>query len=198
MPRAATVDEINRLIDSLDAEGERKPLKAVQKVREAGPRVVAPLMKRFEAAKRPRLRRWIVNALGALGDRRALPLLKRAVRDPHMSVRLHAMEALERFNDPKLAATMLTLLNDESGGIRVRTIDALRRMNSYQSIPALRALASSDEKWYVRQASAVALGELGARQARPELEALRAYPRKAVQQAACAALTRLAAPPRKG
>ncbi len=193
MPATRTLRMLDSMIDALDAEGERRPLKAVKRLSKAGAPAVGALLGRYEEASKPRQRRWIANALGVLGDRRAIPLLKRALNDPNMSVRLHAMEALERFNDPKLAAFMLPLLKDESGGIRVRTIDALRRMNCKKAVSELRRLARMDAKWYVRQASAEALGELHARSARPELELLRAYPRKAVQLAATKALERLSA-----
>ncbi|MCZ7644176.1 MAG: HEAT repeat domain-containing protein [Planctomycetota bacterium] len=193
MPATPARSKYDALIDALDAEGERAPLRAVARLRKAGASAVPPLKARFDAAKHPRLRRWIANALGEIGDRRALPLLKRAVKDQQMSVRLHAMEALEKFGDRSLWPVLRPLLADPSGGIRARTISAVARLGWRQAVPALRKQSLRDEKWYVRQYAAQALAALGAKVASADLVALREDPSKAVRNAAEKALRQLKA-----
>ena len=60
------------------------------------PWVVDNLAQVMRDSKEPRTRKFVVSALGALGDPRALPVLERALRDPHERVRFHAVAALSR------------------------------------------------------------------------------------------------------
>lgn len=189
---SSSVDEIERLIRSLDVEGEREPRRVVARLAALGPAVVPCLIARLEQVTKPRWRRWIAHALGTLGDPRAIGALKAVLTDPHMTVRLHAMEALACFPARRVERSLVLLLRDPSGGVRVRAIGALIRVGTKRAGRELLE-ATRDEKWYVRQEAARALGKLGTQQAGPRLKELLGDPRKAVRAAAKTALETLGA-----
>ena len=104
-----------------------------------------------------------------------------------MTVKLHTMAALTRLNAPKLGRHVAKLIRDESGGVRVNAIDVVAGLG-YTGAASVLIKALKDDKWYVRQAAARALGQLKIKKSGRELKESLNDERKAVREAASLAL----------
>src|SRR3989475_1767101 len=132
-----------------------------------GPLAVPPLLARLEGAETAAERWAAADALGRIGDSRAVARLLRALEDPAMTVRRASIVALLRLEAmnavPRIARR---LEEDPAGGGRGIAAGVLRKIQDPRAGPALvRGL--SDPQWYVRHASATALGQIGDRRAIP-------------------------------
>lgn len=178
---------IARLDTSKDSEAERIISKLVQIGRPA----VTELIQAASDLTYPRIRKWSLEALGAIGDQRAAHLLIRALKDERMTVKLHATRGLAKMRYKPAASAIRKLLNDPSGGIRVNAIFALLRLKDQSSRVAL-IKSLSDKQWYVRQHAARACGELRIKSSIPVLKKLmKRENRKAVLNEAETALLKL-------
>lgn len=150
---------INQLIAKLDTSSDRSAEKSIQKLVEIGRPAIPLLMNAVQSGENPKIRKWSLQAIGAIGDRRGAPLLIEALSDPKMTIRLHAIKGLARMKYKKAAKEIAKLLKDNSGGVRVNALYALAVLKDY-SVESSICRALGDEKWYVRQAAATACGEL--------------------------------------
>lgn len=177
------------LIAALDTPSDRAAESVIAKLVKLGAGAVPSLMAAARDLEAPRIRKWSLQALGAIGDRRSGPLLVEALDDERMTVRLHAVRGLRRMRYKPAAKALARLLRDPSGGVRVNAVDALAEVGD-RSVAVSRALVAAlgDAQWYVRQRASAACGALGVAKAAPLLEKLARDPRKAVRVEAAGAL----------
>lgn len=183
--------EIAAWIERLDTPSDRRAEAAIRALAETHGRAAVPaLLKAARDPSRPRVRKWSLQALGAIGDRRAVPLLVAALEDERMSLRLHALRGLARLKPKSAVKAVARRLADESGGVRVNALQCLQAIGDRGAAPAVvRALR--DPQWYVRQRAAEICGEWRVARARAALTRLAAGDeRKAVREAAARALLR--------
>jgi HEAT repeat protein len=121
---------------------------------------------------KPRIRKWSLQALGAIGNKAAAPLLIQALKDERMTVKLHAIRGLSRMKYKPAAARIRMLMSDPSGGIRVNAIDALIELEDRTVSGSVLNRSLADEKWYVRQHAAIACGKLGVKSSVSKLKLL--------------------------
>ncbi len=189
MPRKP--DDHGVLIAHLDTPSDRAAEAVIAKLVRIGAPVVPALLEAARDESRPRVRKWSLQALGAIADRRAAKVLVAALGDERMTVRLHAVRGLGRMRHRSAARALAKLLDDPSGGVRVNALDALRAVGGRSAGPRIVA-ALADPAWYVRQHAALACGDLGLVRAAAKLRELAARDgRKAVQTAARDALVAL-------
>lgn len=82
---------LNDLISKLNTQSDKAAEKVIGKLVEIGASAVPALIEAASNPKSPRVRKWALQALGAIGDKRGAPLLIEALRDERMTVRLHAL-----------------------------------------------------------------------------------------------------------
>lgn len=107
----------------------------------------------------PRVRRFLVLAMGLLGDRAAVPRLLDALESPDEEARIYAIQALGALGDPAARPRLEVLLADRDAGLRKAAAYALGAMGP-EAIPALRA-ALADPIADVRWNAALALARNG-------------------------------------
>ena len=137
------------LISKLDTSSDRTAEKVIARLVKVGAPVVPQLIQAASDLSRPRLRKWSLQALGAIGDVSAAPILIQALRDPRMTVKLHAIRGLARMGHKPGATSIRRLLADPSGGIRVNAIDALICLNAKAAASSIMT-ALGDEQWIFR------------------------------------------------
>jgi len=190
-PKVSSKTKIHRLIDKLDTPSDKSAERIILQLVEIGKESVPPLIRAAKNKAFPRIRKWSLQALGALGDKRAGPLLIDALHDSRMTVRLHALKGLSKMKDKKGLKKIVELLKDESGGVRVNALYTLTAIGDRSVVPQVLT-SLSDAKWYVRQNACVAIGRLGGSGAKKKLVALaKNDQRAAVRKAAKEAIERL-------
>lgn len=178
-------------IKLLDTSSDKAAEKVIQTLVTIGKPAVPSLIKSAKDRKAPRIRKWSLQALGAIGDKRAAPLLIEALKDERMTVRLHAVKGLGRMKYKKGVKEIAGLLKDESGGVRVNVLYALMEIGDV-SVSSQIQKTLSDPQWYVRQTAAVACGKFAIAKAKKTLsQLLKNETRKAVRVAAEEALAQL-------
>jgi HEAT repeat protein len=183
------MSKLQKLLSELDTSSDNKAHATIAKLVKVGRLAVPPLIEAAGNLRQPRVRKWAIEALGALADQRGAKILVGALSDERMSVRLHALRGLASMKYKRSAKKVAELLADPSGGIRVNALDTLIALRS-KSPEILKCL--DDAKWYVRQNAARACGELSLTGARTKLKELSLMDkRKAVRTAAAAALANL-------
>ena len=184
-------DKIQNLIKKLDTSKDLDAEKVIQKLVIFGEAAILQLIEAAENKSKPRIRKWSLQALGAIGNKKGAKPLLSALQDERMTIKLHAIRGLGRMKYKASEKILVKLLKDESGGIRVNTIDALIAINAKNSNKDLiRCL--SDENWYVRQHAAKACGLLKIKEATNKLKLLEIKDnRKAVKTAANISLKQL-------
>lgn len=183
--------KIQNLINKLDTSKDLEAEKVIQKLVLYGEDAILQLIDAAENESKPRVRKWSLQALGAIGNPKGAKPLLSALLDQRMTVRLHAIRGLARMKYKASEKNLVKLLKDDSGGIRVNTIDALIAISAKKSNKELiRCL--SDESWYVRQHAARACGILKIKEAIKKLKLLETREtRKAVKQAVNISLKQL-------
>ena len=89
--------------------------------------LVPSIVETFEWAsdEDPKIRRYLAQALGTLGDPRAIPALERALQDPDADTRLWAAGALGSLGDPTVGAGLRPLLADDDPSVRKQAAHSL-------------------------------------------------------------------------
>ena len=183
--------DLNSLISRLDTQSDKAADKVIARLVQIGASTVPTLIKAAKNSKEPRIRKWSLQALGAIADKRGAPFLLDALKDGRMTVRLHALRGLGRMKFKKGAKSIAALLKDESGGIRLNALEALIKIGD-RSVAPLIAKRLDDPQWYVRQSACVACGVLKIEKAKSKLKKLAlGDERKAVREAAGLALTKM-------
>ncbi|WP_413574565.1 HEAT repeat domain-containing protein [Bdellovibrio sp. HCB290] len=184
--------DFSELILALNTSSDKAAEKVIAKLVKIGKPVVGTLIEAAADMSQPRIRKWSLQALGAIGDKSAGPVLIKAFKDSRMTVKLHAVRGLGCMKYKPATKALRALLKDPSGGIRINVIDALVEIKDRSSNSAIiRSL--SDEQWYVRQHAAMACEKLNIVSAVPKLKKLmKIEKRKAVLNAAAIALKSLA------
>lgn len=183
-----TKKNVEALILQLDTSSDRAADRVIGRLMKLGKTAVPELLRAARDPGAPRIRKWSLQALGAIADKRAAPVLIAALRAERMTVRLHALRGLGRMRSRRSAKAVAECLRDESGGIRVNALTALIEIGD-GSVGAAIKRCLSDPQWYVRQQACVACGRLGVKGAGAKLRRLaKEDPRKAVRVAASAAL----------
>jgi HEAT repeat protein len=117
----------------------------------------------------PGVRRMLCYALGRRGDAEAVPVLIDCLRDPELSVCTEAAEALGNIGDGRAGPALLARFYEREGGSRNLLAYALGAVGYRPAIPLLRQALSEPE---LQGSAAVALGSLGAQEARADLESI--------------------------
>lgn len=157
-------------------------------------RVAGRLMDALGPGGAPGLRSTAVQALARLDDPRAVPPLVAALRDPDAWVRYFAARGLgERRESGALDDLARLAFDDPAGQVRLAAIAAIGRSASVSAVPALAALASSDDL-DVAAAALEALGETRRSDALPPLHAALRHGDDGRRAAAARAIGRLDTP----
>ncbi|MCO5144155.1 MAG: HEAT repeat domain-containing protein [Oligoflexia bacterium] len=176
--------QINDYIKQLNTSSDKAAEKVIQKIIEKGKPAVPKLIVAAKESASPRIQKWSLQALGAIGDKRAKPVLKHALSDSRMTVRLHALRGLARMKDSKSSSSIINLLTDESGGIRVNALQALIEIDHCSRKIAIIPLLS-DSQWYVRQQACICCKKFQIKNAKSVLKTLaKKDSKKAVRKAA--------------
>lgn len=181
-------DELQELIQDLDTSSDTAAQKTIHKIIQLGPAAIPSLLRAAKDKTAPRIRKWSLQALGAIGDSRAGSLLVQALKEDRMTVRLHALKGLGRMKFKKASKAVAELLDDVSGGIRVNALYTLSELGDKSVAPKILKLLD-DPQWYIRQTAAALCGKFKITKAKKKLEALAEKDdRKAVRDAAKKAL----------
>ena len=181
------------LIAKLDTPRDTLAEEIIQKLENIGKPAVPYLLDSAQDEKAPRIRKWSLQALGAIGDIKGASVLMKALEHSQMTVKLHAIRGLARMKYKKAAKRIAKLLKDESGGIRVNAITSLIRLND-KSVAAEIVPVLEDSMWYVRQEACRACGHFKINKAKSKLLVLsKEDEKKAVRNAATEALKSLKA-----
>lgn len=115
-----------------------------------------------ESQDSPRVRRYLVLALGRIGHAAAIPALVEHTRDRDEEVRIYSVWALGNIGDPVAAAAVARRLQDDSTDVRTIAAYVLGIFEDPGSREPL-AVALADPAPAVRWNAAVALAKLGDR-----------------------------------
>jgi HEAT repeat protein len=107
-----------------------------------------------------RVRRYLVLALGKLGDRSAVPVLLKSTQDPDPETRLYSIWALGMLGDPRAVDTVLEASSSEDSGVRKMAAYVAGKLGDPRVVPRLEVLLE-DRVPDVRWNSAIALATLG-------------------------------------
>lgn len=185
-----SVSKIPELILKLDTSSDKIAEKIIKQILVFRTKAVPQLMRAAQDETKPRIRKWSLQALGAIGDNKAAPLLIDALNDERMTVRFHALKGLGRMKYKKGSKKIATLLNDPSGGVRVSALHALMNIGDSSTGPQIQK-SLSDPQWYVRQIACEACGQFSLDKAKKKLQQLsKSDERKAVRTAALEALSK--------
>ena len=107
-----------------------------------------------------RVRRYLVLALGKLGDKSAVPVLLKATKDPDPETRLDSIWALGMLGDPRAVDAVLEASHSEDSGVRKMAAYVAGKLGDPRVVPRLEVLLE-DRVPDVRWNSAIALATLG-------------------------------------
>ena len=107
-----------------------------------------------------KVRRYLVLALGKLGDRSAVPVLLEATKDPDPETRLYSIWALGMLGDPRAVESVLEASRSEDAGVRKMAAYVAGKLGDPRVIPRLRVMLE-DRTPDVRWNAAIALATLG-------------------------------------
>jgi HEAT repeat protein len=107
-----------------------------------------------------RVRRYLVLALGKLGDRTAVPVLLSATKDPDPETRLYSIWALGMLGDPRAVDAVLEASRSEDPGMRKMAAYVAGRLGDRRVVPRLRVMLE-DRVPDVRWNAAIALATMG-------------------------------------
>jgi len=124
----------------------------------------------------PPTRRYIVTALGELGDPRSIEVLGKCLEEPDMNVRRDAVSALARFEDDRAVDLLLEAANDPEEYVRGMAVFLLiERKEPRAEATLIRLLKSQEPYEAIRAASG--LGMIGGPDAvEPLLDVLQNHP----------------------
>lgn len=107
-----------------------------------------------------RVRRYLVLALGKLGDKAAVPALLSAAKDPDPETRLYSIWSLGMLGDRRAVDAVLEASHSEDSGMRKMAAYVLGKLGDPRAVPRLRVLLE-DRVADVRWNAAIALASLG-------------------------------------
>lgn len=107
-----------------------------------------------------RVRRYLVLALGKLGDRSAVPVLLTATKDPDPETQLYSIWALGMLGDPRAVDAVLEASRSEEPGMRKMAAYVAGKLGDRRVIPRLQVLLE-DRVPDVRWNAAIALATQG-------------------------------------
>lgn len=107
-----------------------------------------------------RVRRYLVLALGKLGDKSAVPVLLKATKDPDPETRLYSIWALGMLGDPRAVDAVLEASHSEDAGVRKMAAYVAGKLGDPRVAPRLEVLLA-DKVADVRWNAAIALATLG-------------------------------------
>jgi HEAT repeat protein len=132
-----------------------------------------------------------IDTLQNRGDEDAAFGLIPALRNPNPRIRAAAVESLGRIRLQAAADPIRPLLEDPEWEVRKQAVEALGRIRDTHSVPELGTRLERDADGDVREAAAVALGSVGARQGIEQLVIALKDSEVSVRQLATAALSRI-------
>ena len=127
------------------------------------------------AAMEPEQRRAAIAAFGETKDTRAVPALIQLVEETTTDPldRMDAIYALGLIGEERAVPVLMAVLErdlSEREGFAMAAIPALGWLGDRKAVPLLRrALTKRDDHWLGREVAAIALGDLKARDAVPDL-----------------------------
>lgn len=107
-----------------------------------------------------KVRRYLVLALGKLGDRSAVPALLTATKDPDPETRLYSVWALGMLGDPRAVDAILEASHSEDSGMRKMAAYVAGKLGDRRVVARLQVLLE-DRVPDVRWNAAIALATLG-------------------------------------
>lgn len=128
-------------------------------IREIGAAAVPVLLDAL-SDEDPRIRLYVTDVLGEIGESDAVPALAAALRDPEWRVRFRAADALGKMGNLEALPDLLDMLADSNKDVRISAAWALGKIGSEGAVPGLIRLLQ-DREWRVRWAAAEALMEIG-------------------------------------
>ena len=184
-------NEILSLIAQLDTQGNIQAEKTIQKIIKIGKTTIPYLIEAATNDKFPRVMKWSLLALGAIGDKKGIPVLVKALKHERMTVKLQAMGGLARMKHKPSANKIALLLNDESGGVRGRALKTLIVLNNKSIVTSIPSMLN-DPMWYIRQEACRACEHFNIQSSIPILIKLEKDDvKKAVRTAALSALKKM-------
>jgi HEAT repeat protein len=129
---------------------------AVEALATIGAPAIAPLCSALEAGGDHR--KFLIEALGAIGDRRAVPWIVRALDDPDENVRAIAAEHLGNLGGGEAASALRERLKRVDLIARLAVLEALNRMSAALPYADVASMASQP---ILRRAALRALGNTG-------------------------------------
>jgi HEAT repeat protein len=96
--------------------------------------------------RKARVRWYVADQLGKIGDPRAVDALIVALKDSHWLVRLHAAKALGRIGNLRAIESLVNAISDESPFVRRRVAVALGKFDNDNVISSLATALSDLDK----------------------------------------------------
>jgi len=126
-----------------------------------GPAIAPELIQLFNNSPKddPRVRRYLVLALGRLGDPSAVPVLVRAIRDEDAETRVYAIYALGELGAQASVPDLIALYNTDDAGLRKIIVYVFGVLQDARALPTLK-LALEDRQVDVQWNAALALARL--------------------------------------
>ena len=184
-------NEILSLIAQLDTQGDIQAEKTIQKIVKIGNTTIPYLIEAAKNEDFPRVMKWSLLALGAIGDKKGIPVLVKALNHERMTVKLQALGGLARIKHKPSANKIALLLNDESGGVRGRALKTLIILNNKSIVTSILPMLN-DPMWYIRQEACKACEHFKIQSSIPVLLKLeKSDEKKAVRIAALSALKKM-------
>lgn len=197
MLASSSKNSISKLMLTLDTSSDRIAEGVIRDLLKQKERALPLLLQAAQNKSAPRLRKWSLQALGAIGDPKAENLLIAALADSRMTVRLHAVRGLQRMKSTKALRAVSRLIADPSGGVRSNALEFLADVGGRTMAPVVQK-ALLDPKWYIRQRGCVLLGKWGVPRGGTLLRKIATTdPSKAVRVAAETALQKRVAQSRR-
>jgi len=116
---------------------------------------------------------YVLNIIGASGDRNAVKYLSQTVSHPDERVRRTVLKALTRYGSPDVRAPLIKMLNDESPYVRSQAVIHLARSAKHEALrPILSVIQSEaflDREFSEKAAFFRALGEIRSDESLPVL-----------------------------
>ncbi|MCO5144319.1 MAG: HEAT repeat domain-containing protein [Oligoflexia bacterium] len=160
--------QITRYIQKLNTSSDHAAEKTIQQLVKKKILAIPLLVEAAKDSKKPKIQKWSLEALGAIGDKKSAKLLISALKDERMTIRLHALRALGRMKYTKAAPQITKLLNDSSGGIRLNALQTLLKLKKCPDKNIIIVLLK-DPQWYIRQYACIACEEFKITKAIPKL-----------------------------
>lgn len=146
-------------IIAFSQHGDKLPREAIVKILEGGISGLETVIRVLDEQKRPSVRRWAIECIGAYAGAESVNILKIASNSKYMTERLHTIITIR--NNIRLDALDILeklAISDPSGGVRLNAFSALLVLDLPRGQLIAEHLAN-DEKAYIRKSASKAILE---------------------------------------